>query len=294
MKIKKLALAFTLFVIFLLFSSLALTVHADSATMTATPNDSNIFQISGTGFADNEIINLTLCSGNSVIYIFPNITADSSCSFSNVVEIIPTSVAGGLYNLTAVGQSSGISVTIPYTVPNLVGATGATGSTGATGPTGATGAAGATGQAGAAGATGQTGAAGATGQTGQTGATGATGATGQTGATGATGFTGASGAQGPQGIPGVNGTQIYAVAGKPSPTMGSNGDWALEQSTGVLWHKVGTTWVSYITLNGKQGVAGKNASINWIYWIIAVVVAIAAVVTSAIAITIWWKVWRRP
>jgi hypothetical protein len=140
---------------------LCLTAVANAtATLTATPNNSNIFQIAGNGFKAGETVSLTLYNGTKNVFKFDNLTADSTGSI-NGTEIIPTSVAGGNYNITATGLSSGDKATIlNYAVPNLRGATGATGATGGTG---------------------------ATGPTGTTGATGATGATGGTGATGPTG-----------------------------------------------------------------------------------------------------------
>jgi hypothetical protein len=143
---------------------LCLTAVANAtATLKATPNNSNIFQIAGTGFGANEIVSLTLYNGTTTVFKFDNLTADSTGSISGT-EIIPTSITGGNYNITATGLTSGNKATIlNYAVPALRGSTGAPGATGVPGPTGAPG---------------STGAPGATGAPGPTGAPGATGAKG--------------------------------------------------------------------------------------------------------------------
>jgi len=129
---------------------LCLTVIANAqttTTLTATPNNSNIFQVTGQGFTPDEIVNLTLYNETAIVFNFANLKADSAGSI-NGTEIIPTSITGANYNITATGLTSNVTATVVnYTVPNLIGATGASGETGATGANGETGATGATGQA---------------------------------------------------------------------------------------------------------------------------------------------------
>ncbi len=115
-----------------------------AATLAATPNDSNVFQVAGTGFAPGETVTLTLYSGTTAVFKFNDLTADSTGSI-NGTEIIPTSIAGANYNITAKGAiSNAIATVVNYAVPNLIGATGVPGATGIPGATGAKGTTGAT------------------------------------------------------------------------------------------------------------------------------------------------------
>jgi len=123
-------------IIVTLLLCLTAIANATTTTLTATPNNSNVFQVKGTGFTPGEIVNLTLYNKTAIVFKFNNLTADSTDSI-NGTEIIPTSIAGGNYNITAVGLTSKLAATvINYAVPNLIGKTGATGATGATGTTG--------------------------------------------------------------------------------------------------------------------------------------------------------------
>jgi hypothetical protein len=121
---------------------LCLTAIANAQTtptLTATPNNSNIFKVTGQGFTPDEIVNLTLHNETAIVFNFANLTADSTGSI-NGTEIIPTSIPGANYNITATGLTSNVTVTVVnYAVPNLTGATGPRGATGDTGDTGATG-----------------------------------------------------------------------------------------------------------------------------------------------------------
>jgi len=141
----------SLFLLLLVVASMFGVVSA-SATLTATPSNSNIFVVTGTGFNATATVTLELMNGSTVVYTFTgSITTNSTGNFSTTV-IVPTSIAGGAYTLTAsTSGTPSVSQSVSYTIPNLMGATGATG---ATGSTGATGAPGAIGSIGATGATG--------------------------------------------------------------------------------------------------------------------------------------------
>jgi hypothetical protein len=109
--------------------------------VSATPSDSNIIQVVGSGFDASDAVILKLEDSNGeTVYIFSDtITTDADGNFSTIA-IIPTSISGE-YSLTATTSSTTASTSVA--VPDLTGPTGATGATGATGETGATGAAGA-------------------------------------------------------------------------------------------------------------------------------------------------------
>lgn len=110
---------------------------ASAATLTATPDNSNIFNATGTGFTANANVTLQLWEGNTtLIYTFPNATTDSSGNFSTIL-IVPTSIPNATYTLTA--TTGAVSQSVNQTTPELTGPTGATGPTGPTGATGATG-----------------------------------------------------------------------------------------------------------------------------------------------------------
>ncbi len=113
---------------------------SDVTSLTASPNDSNIINVIGTGFNANETSTLVLNdTSTSTAYTFTeNITTDASGTF-NATVIIPTSISG---DYTLVASTSTTSANTDISVPDLTGATGATGSPGAGGATGATGEAG--------------------------------------------------------------------------------------------------------------------------------------------------------
>ena len=125
---------------FLLLLVATIAEVASAATLTATPDNSNIFNATGTGFTANSNVTLQLWNGSTtLIYTFPNATTDSSGNFSAIL-IVPTSIPNATYTLTA--TTGTVSQSVSQTTPDLTGPTGATGATGATGPTGATGATG--------------------------------------------------------------------------------------------------------------------------------------------------------
>ncbi len=100
-------------------------------TIEISPDDSNIFNITGTGFEASATVSLELNQNQtegSPAYIFPEqLTTDSQGNFS-AIEIVPTTISG-TFTLVASTASSSASTTV--TIPNLIGATGATGATGA-------------------------------------------------------------------------------------------------------------------------------------------------------------------
>ncbi len=127
-----------------LVASIASVSAADTETsITATPDESNIFNVNGTGFNASTEVTLKLIANDTTYYTFPeNITTDNEGNFTATV-IVPTSISG-TYNLTA--STDDYTAYVEYTVPDLTGPTGATGATGATGTTGQTGAVGAQGE----------------------------------------------------------------------------------------------------------------------------------------------------
>jgi hypothetical protein len=121
------------------------TACADSTdtAITATPDESNIFNVTGSGFDSGAEVTLELVANDTTYYSFTeSITTDENGTFTAIV-IVPTSTTGATYNLTA--STDNYTAYTEYTVPDLTGPAGATGSTGATGATGATGETGAVG-----------------------------------------------------------------------------------------------------------------------------------------------------
>ena len=116
---------------FLLLSVATIAGVASAATLTATPDNSNIFNATGTGFTANSNVTLQLWNGSTtLIYTFPNATTDNSGNFSAIL-IVPTSIPNATYTLTA--TTGAVSQSVSQTTPDLTGPTGATGATGATG-----------------------------------------------------------------------------------------------------------------------------------------------------------------
>lgn len=109
------------------------TIEELEVTLTASPDNSNVFSVTGTGFDVSETVLLELMDEyGTVVYTFTeNIETDKTGNFSATV-IIPTSIHGTYY-LTASTATSGIYGYIEYTVPDLTGPQGETGATGATG-----------------------------------------------------------------------------------------------------------------------------------------------------------------
>jgi hypothetical protein len=104
------------------------------AALTATPDGSNIFRVTGTGFDADANVTLTLVANGTTYYNFTEaLTSDADGNFTAIV-IVPTYITGATYNLTATTDNA--SGYTEYTVPDLTGPTGATGATGSTGATG--------------------------------------------------------------------------------------------------------------------------------------------------------------
>jgi hypothetical protein len=165
---------------------------------------------------------------------------------------------GDFYVNTATHQIYGPKTPSGWGSPtSLIGPKGATGATGATGPQGAKGATGATGASGPQGAKGDTGATGATGPQGLKGDTGATGASGLQGLKGDTGATGATG---PQGAKGDIGATWYAGLTVPLDSLGSDGDFYLNNATADVYQKTNGSWVSEANLTGPQGAKGDTGA----------------------------------
>ena len=95
--------------------------------ISATPNNSNIVKVSGTGFNASNTVTFDLWNSTAKEYSFPgNITTDLEGKFS-IILIIPTSLKGVHY-LTATTKTG--FTYVQYTVPDLTGETGATGANG--------------------------------------------------------------------------------------------------------------------------------------------------------------------
>jgi hypothetical protein len=121
-------------------SSVAASSSSDEAEIITTPDNSNIFNVTGTNFDASDGITLELIANGTTYYTITNdveISTNINGTFTAIV-IIPTNVDGGNYNLTASTEDQ--SAYVEITIPDLTGATGATGATGSTGATGATGA----------------------------------------------------------------------------------------------------------------------------------------------------------
>ena len=130
----------------LLVVALMVGVASASATLTATPSNSNIFVVTGTGFNASVSVTLELLNGTTVVYAFTGPITTNTLGNFNATVIVPTSIAGGAYTLSATTTGTpSVTIGVGYAVPNLTGATGATGATGTTGAAGTVGATGATG-----------------------------------------------------------------------------------------------------------------------------------------------------
>jgi hypothetical protein len=107
-------------------SSAAASSNSDHAELTITPDNSDIFNVTGTNFDTSDDITLELIANGTTYYIITDdvdISTNANGTFTPLV-IIPTSLDGGDYNLTAStdDQSAYVEITLPY----LSGATGAT------------------------------------------------------------------------------------------------------------------------------------------------------------------------
>jgi hypothetical protein len=106
---------------------------SDVTSLTASPENSNIINVVGTGFNAEENVTLELNNAASTVYTFSEIITTNDQGSFNATVIIPTSLSGS-FTLTAATSTTSANTTIA--VPDLTGPTGATGATGATGETG--------------------------------------------------------------------------------------------------------------------------------------------------------------
>ncbi|MDR0470954.1 MAG: collagen-like protein [Nitrososphaerota archaeon] len=110
-----------------------------TSTLTASPDNSNIIQTTGTGFNANQTVTLQLTNPTTgtIVYNFTEtITTNTYGNFSTIV-IIPTSLSG---NFSLLASTSTTTANTTLTVPNFTGPTGADGTPGITGPSGTDGA----------------------------------------------------------------------------------------------------------------------------------------------------------
>lgn len=101
------------------------------ATITASPDNSNVITVTGSRFDASEIVWLGLVdSEGEMVYEFTEtVETDETGNFSTMV-IVPTSIHG-TFNLTA--TTSNAVAYVEYTVPDLTGPTGSAGEPGTDG-----------------------------------------------------------------------------------------------------------------------------------------------------------------
>jgi hypothetical protein len=107
----------------------------------ASPANSNIIKVTGTGFTPNQALTFTLVQNVFIsAYNFTDIGLTDTLGNFTITLIVPTSING---NYTLMAQSrTGLTANTAIIVPNLAGPQGATGETGDRGAKGATGPAG--------------------------------------------------------------------------------------------------------------------------------------------------------
>ncbi len=108
-------------------------------TVKVSPDNSNIFNVTGQGFDVSKPVTIILAPPHGpATYTFPpsQITTDSQGRFSAIV-IVPTTISGS-FNLVASTANGNVisSANTTVTIPNLQGPIGLTGATGATGAPG--------------------------------------------------------------------------------------------------------------------------------------------------------------
>ena len=97
--------------------------------ISATPNNSNVVKVSGSGFNALDTVTFALWNNTAESYSFPdNVITDLEGNFS-IILIIPTSLKGKYYLYASTERVPDFAY-VDYTVPNLTGETGATGATG--------------------------------------------------------------------------------------------------------------------------------------------------------------------
>jgi hypothetical protein len=87
------------------------------------------------------------------------------------------------------------------------------------------------------------------------------GAVGPQGSTGPAGTTGATGAVGPTGATGADGTKIYSGTAAPTATIGANGDFYVNKTTGDFYGpKTAAGWGTATALKGPKGATGATGT----------------------------------
>lgn len=110
---------------------------ATAATLTASPNNSNIINVNGSGFNQTSPVSLFLFNGTEAIYTFPEqITTDADGNFSAIV-IVPT-ILHGTFNITA-NTTNFSAAALNRVFPNFTGQQGIEGPQGINGTIGGTG-----------------------------------------------------------------------------------------------------------------------------------------------------------
>jgi hypothetical protein len=114
----------------------------NSATpkITASPANSNIIKVVGSGFSPMEGVGFILVGATGAAYNFTDITVTDTLGNFTVTLIVPTSISG---NHTLMAQTrTGATANTAIVVPDLTGPKGDTGETGDKGAKGSTGPAG--------------------------------------------------------------------------------------------------------------------------------------------------------
>ena len=111
------------------------TTYSSLGVLSATPDNSNIIEVSGSGFnaSENVWLGLTDSNGN-IVYNFTELVASDAQGNFSAITIVPTNISG-TYNLFA--STSSATAYTAQTIPDFTGPTGSPGVTGATGETGA-------------------------------------------------------------------------------------------------------------------------------------------------------------
>lgn len=105
--------------------------------VTASPENSNILNVTGKGLDSSKPVALNLTSNGTVTYSFTEQITTNATGYFSAIVIIPTSLSG---TFTLQASTTTRNATTQITVPNLAGPTGPAGPTGATGATGPAGA----------------------------------------------------------------------------------------------------------------------------------------------------------
>ena len=77
--------------ILLLFLNIGVAIAQTESSITATPNNSNIFRVVGSGFDASSSVTLVLKTGDAVTYTFPEIITTDEAGAFNAIVIVPGS-----------------------------------------------------------------------------------------------------------------------------------------------------------------------------------------------------------